>query len=165
MRTLLLGLVVPMIGCADARAEPPPYQKEIAAWADAAKYKLGAYKNCTGIEEQYFGAMGSVCWFAKSSVAQTKGSTMYPRVYLTLAVYETEDKAKQRMASFRTVPKGVDEEGHKSYPLRAGFRLGSRVLVVTTDAFAFEPETYRAAAELAKATGGTELTCWTKCPP
>lgn len=110
--------------------------------------------------------MGSVCWSAKSRTEQPpNGSRMFPRFEITLAVYSDEAKAKARIARFHEVPKPLQAEAGKTYPLRAGFRVGSRVIVVTTDAFAFERDVYRAATELAKATGGTELVCWKRCDP
>lgn len=39
---------------------------------------------------------------------------------------------------FHAVPRALSGEAGKAYPLRAAFRVGSRVLLVTTDAFAFE---------------------------
>jgi len=162
----MFAVAFALAGCTTpASAEPPPHHAEIAKWAVGADVKLSPYRNCKGIEEQHFGSMGSVCWSAKARREQPpKGSRMFPRFEITLAVYADEAKAKARMARFRDVPKPLDGEAGKTYPLRAGFRLGTRVVIVTTDAFAFEGEAYRAATGLAKATGGTELTCWTKCP-
>ncbi len=149
-----------------ATAAPPPHNKQIVEWATAADYKLSLFKNCKGLEEKYFGAMGSVCWSARSGQEQApSGSRTFPRVAITLAVYPDEAKAKARIARFHDVPEKLEGEPRKAYPLRAGFRLGTRVLIVTTDALAFQRDAYRAASELAKATGGTELACWTKCVP
>jgi hypothetical protein len=107
-----------------------------------------------------------VCWSAKARAERPpKGSRMFPRFEITLADHGDEAKAKARMARFHEVPKPLQGAAGKAYPLRAGFRVGARVIVVTTDAFTFERDAYRAAAGLAKATGGTELTCWTRCEP
>jgi len=158
-----LPLALALAACTPAAAEPLPHVQELATWAAASQMKLSAFRNCKGIEEAHFGSMGSVCWSAKSKVAQPKGSSMFPRMDITLAVYKDDDAAKARIAKFRTVPKPLDGPAGKAYPLRAGFRVGTRVVIVTTDAFAFEADVYRAAAALAKLTGGTELTCWQKC--
>jgi hypothetical protein len=158
--------IVMLAACAGAAAEPPPVQREISSWADGASFALAGPRDCRGIEEEHFGAVGSVCWSAKSKAERPpKGSRMFPRIEITVASYGGEAKAKARMARFREVPKPLQGAAGKAYPLRAGFRVGARVIVVTTDAFTFERDAYRAAAGLAKATGGTELTCWSRCEP
>src|SRR5262249_54515274 len=119
--------------------------------------------NCKGLEESHFGSMGSVCWSAKSKGAVPAGSRVFPRFEITLAVFADEAAAKARMTRFREVPKSLRGERAKTYPLRAGFRVGERVMIVTSDAAQFESAVYRAAIELAAATGGTELTCWKQC--
>lgn len=158
--------IVLLAACAGASAEPPSHSRELTAWAGAAGVTLSGPRDCRGIEEAHFGAQGSVCWSARSKTEQPpKGSRMFPRFEIAFAAYGDEAKARARMARFREVPKPLQGAAGKAYPLRAGFRLGARVVVVTSDAFAFERDVYRAAAGLAKATGGTELTCWKRCEP
>lgn len=147
-----------------ARAEPPPFQAEIAAWAEKSGFRLDRYRNCTGVAEKYFGSLGSVCWHAKRSAPSADGRT-FPRVDITLEVFPAEPAASRRMARFREVPAGLVGEAAKIYPLRAGFRVGSRVVVITTDASAFERYATQAAIDLAAATGGSDLVCWRHCHP
>ena len=159
---LRIGLLLASMSCAAvARAEPPPHQVELAAWAEASGYTLGAWSNCAGLEERAFGAQGSVCWTARRKTPNP-GTREHPRLALELAVYAEEAAAQRRMARFHELPK-LTGEAEKAYPLRAAFRLGTRVLVLTTDARLFEPDLYRAAQELAAKLGGTELTCWMGC--
>lgn len=153
MRPVLL--LVALVS-ARAAAEPPPHQKELSQWASASGYALSAFTNCKTEEEKFFGSMGSVCWTAKSA-PRAKGAAA--RLRIILSVYRTEAEATARMTRFREVPK-VQGEVEKTWPLRAGFRVGQRVLTVTTDAVAFEKDAYAAAAALAKALKGSELTCW-----
>jgi hypothetical protein len=139
---------------ASAGAEPPPFQQQISRWAKSAGYELGDYKNCVGLEESHFGSMGSVCWH----VARQH----HPHLDITLSVFADESAAKKRIARFHDKPEGVTA---KTFPLRAAFRVGDRIVLVTTDTSAFERDAYDAAIGLAKAIGGTELTCWNKCEP
>jgi hypothetical protein len=134
----------------------------IADWAKTNSFKLEGPDPCTDEVEKAFGAKSSQCWFAKS---KKKRGEYFPRVSITSADYGTEAKAKARMKSFEKAPPGrkIDDEGMKSYPLRAGFRLGDDVIVVTSDAFAFEGDVDKTAKQLAQALGGTELTCWGGC--
>lgn len=147
-----------------ARAEPPPFQAEIAAWAKKSEFRLGRYRNCTGVAEKYFGSLGSVCWHAKQSAPSAGGRT-FPRVDITLELFADEPAASRRMARFRELPASLVGEAAKIYPLRAGFRVGERVVVVTTDALAFERKVIQAAIDLAAATGGSDLVCWRHCDP
>jgi len=151
-----------LLTATSARAEPPPFQAEIAAWAEKSGFRLDRYRNCTGVAEKYFGSLGSVCWHAKRSAPLVGGRT-FPRVHITLEVFPDEPAARRRMARFRELPAGVVGETAKSYPLRAGFRVGSRVVVVTTDALAFERYATQAAIDLAAAIGGSDLVCWKQC--
>lgn len=158
--------VVLVSACAGAAAEPPPHGRELAAWASSAGVTLSSHRECDGLGELHFGALGAVCWAAKSMTEQPpRGSRMFPRFEIVVATYGSEAAARARMARFHDVPAPLEAPAGKAYPLRAGFRVGARVVVVTTDAFAFEPDAYRAAAGLAKAIGGVELTCWTPCEP
>lgn len=154
------GLMLALAAC-DAGA--PPYSDEVTAWASSARFRVTQKHECPRIEERNFGATSSVCWSAKSTVEQSPPSMrMFPRVDITIASYPSIAAARARIATFRFVPEllGPDE---KSYPLRAGFRLGSRVVIVTTDAFAFQADADRVARDLARASGGTDLTCWQTC--
>jgi hypothetical protein len=159
MRTTTLAFVVLALAPTPVAAEPPPYVAPIAAWAKAAKYEVSAFVNCRGLEESAFGSLGSVCWHAR---ATNKGD-LHPRFDLTLAVFRDEAAAKRRIARFHEARKELTGEAEKVYPLRAAFRLGDRVMILTTDALAFEPPMIDAAKALAQATGGTELTCWGRC--
>ena len=146
-----------------ARAEPPPYLAALTAWANAAGYRLSDYTHCRGLEEQLFGSLGSVCWTAKH-VKRDVLPDLHSRLRFTLAVYPDEAAAKARMARFAEEPASLRGEEELLFPLRAGFRLGERVLLVTTDAVAFEPAMVRAARDLSGRTGGTDLACWGRCP-
>jgi hypothetical protein len=144
-------------------AGAPPYADEVTAWASSARYRVQQQGECPRIEERHFGATRSVCWSAKSTVEQSPpGSRMFPRVDITIASYTSVAAAQARMSTFRFVPESIGP-AEKSYPLRAGFRIGSRVVIVTTDAFAFQADAERIARELERATGGTDLTCWQTC--
>lgn len=160
MKTWALLAVGLLLG-GGAAAEPPPYQAQLGEWARDAGYRLSAFENCRVTEEQRFGALGSVCWSARRLTARPGG--LFPRMRIILAVYRGAPEAAERMARFRQQPPGLSGEAGKSYPLRAGFQLGDRVLIVTTDAFAFEADARRIAAELARRLGGARLTCWGSC--
>ena len=159
---MLRFALVLLIACATKPADPP-HARDVAAWAAANAMTLSPHRACKGIEEQYFGARTATCWSAKSTVEQTPGSRMFPRVEIAFAEYRDERAAQDRMVHFHEVPRALHGEAGKTYPLRAGFRLGTRVVMITTDAYAFERDAYRAAASLATALGGTELTCWQRC--
>jgi hypothetical protein len=164
-RWISAGLCAGMLLTATiASAEPPPFQAEIAAWAEKSRFRLERYRNCTGVAEKYFGSLGSVCWHARRSAPLAGGRT-FPRVDITLEVFPDEPAARHRMTRFRELPAGLVGEAAKTYPLRAGFRVGSRVVVVTTDALAFERHATQAAIDLAAAIGGSDLVCWKHCDP
>ncbi|HEX5059596.1 MAG TPA: hypothetical protein VFV99_09565 [Kofleriaceae bacterium] len=135
----------------------------LTTWAQAADFRLSQPQHCN-FEEQHFGATFGTCWFAKSRHAVPAGSTMFPRMDITLAEFPSETIAIERIKHFREKPVGAGllPEEDKAFPLRAGVRIGSRVLILATDAYAFEPDIYRAAGTLAAATHG-ELVCWS--PP
>lgn len=145
------------------RAEAPSFAEHVAAWADTAGYRLTPIEGCSDATEAKFGGAVGSCFAAKR---RKKSGDLYPRMVITEATYGSDEKAKERVSKLREAPPGedVDDEGHKSYPLRAAFRVGEKVVVVTTDAFAFRPDIDRAAVELAKETGGTDVTCWKTCP-
>jgi hypothetical protein len=156
------GLIA-LLGCTSG-AKPDPLSTEIAAWASGASYTLSTPPHCAGIEERYFGALGSVCWSAKSKIEQPPaGSRMFPRFEITVAMYDSEDKAKARIARFGEVPPALNGPDEYTQALRAAFHVGSSYVTVTTDAGAFEPDMQRAIRELASAVGGTDLTCVTAC--
>lgn len=167
MRTLLPSLAIGL-GLASlaltsiARADGPTFGDHVRTWADEAGYRITAHDDCEDTVESKFGGKVAVCFSAKH---KKKVGNFHPRMTITEANYASEEKAKERVASLRAAPPGedIDDESHKSYPLRAAFRLGDKVVVLTTDAFAFRPYIDRAAAELAKETGGTDVTCWTTC--
>ena len=162
MRSAAVAMVaVSLIG--SAAAAPPPHQAGVAGWAKRAGYRLAAPRACTGAEERAFQALGATCWSVKHIKAVPAGSGMHPRLVLRLQTFGDEAAAKARMARFHDGVKDLPELA-KAYPLRAGFRIGERVLVVTTDANAFEADAYRAAVELAAGLGGTDLVCWNACP-
>ena len=146
-----------------AAAAPPPHQAGVAGWAKQAGYRLASPRPCAGPEEKAFQALGATCWSVKHIKPVPAGSAMHPRLVLRLQTFADEGAAKARIARFHD---GVSDhpELEKAYPLRAGFRLGARVLVVTTDAYAFEADAYRAAVALAARLGGTDLVCWKACP-
>lgn len=154
---LVGSLASALAGACTARGEPPPYTAELSRWAQQSDYALSSYRNCTGIEEEYFGAMGSVCWTAKRRTPQP--GSLYPRMALTLAVYRDEQQARARLARFHeNLPLKGEQE--KTYPLRAAFRKGSHVLVVTTDALVFLEDVKAAAKALAQQLQGTDVTLW-----
>ncbi|MBK9034768.1 MAG: hypothetical protein IPL61_26480 [Myxococcales bacterium] len=162
MRRSIAIVVAGVLAASAAAAAPPPHQPAIATWARRAGFKLAAPTSCTGPEERAFQALGATCWRVKRRAPRPR-SRMYPRLVLRLQTFTDEAAAKRRIARFHD---GVRDhpELEKAYPLRAGFRLGDRVLVVATDARAFEADAYRAAAELAARLGGTDLVCWRACP-
>ena len=137
---------------------------DITTWAEAAGWNVTASAGCGRAEERDFGAASTTCWFAKQRTEQApQGSRMFPRVTIVNATYADEARAKARMARFTSTPARVQGEMDKAYPLRAGFRIGAQVVVVTTDAFAFDRETKDTAIGLAKAIGGSDLVCWGGC--
>ncbi|MBL8950365.1 MAG: hypothetical protein JNK82_06290 [Myxococcaceae bacterium] len=143
-----------------AAAEPAPLPRALEVWAAASGFKLAPATECSTGEELHFGAAGSTCQAAKST-KPVKGSTdLFPRLRIIVSRYASEAAARERMKRFRETPGGARGELEKTWPLRGGFRLGDRVVLVTTDAFAFEGDVRVAAAALAKASGGTDLTCW-----
>jgi hypothetical protein len=161
MRTSVV-LVVVVLLARSAAAAPPPHQAKVAAWAKQAGFRLRAPTSCTGPEERAFGALGATCWNVKRTTPVPAGSRMFPRLVLRLQTFADEAGAKARIARFHASVSDHPELA-KAYPLRAGFRVGERVLVVTTDAYGFQPDAYRAAAELAARLGGTDLVCWQAC--
>jgi len=151
-----------LAACAADPRTPTDYAP-LSTWAREADFKLSPPQHCN-VEERYFGATFGTCWFAKARHAIPAGSTMFPRMDITLAEFPSEAIAVARIKHFHEKPDraGLLPEEDKAYPLRAGVRIGSRVLILTTDAYAFEPDVYRAAGTLAAATHG-ELVCWS--PP
>ncbi len=171
--TLMLNRVRRPLLCAvlltsslPALAAPPPLQRELADWANAHAFSLKPRAKCDGIEEASFGASASRCWNAKAKAAQVpKSRRLHPRFVITVASFADEAAAKARLDRFTEVPRALKGEAGKTYPLRAGCWLGSQVVIVTTDAFAFEQDAYRTAAALAERLGGKGLRCWSRCPP
>lgn len=167
----LAGVVV--LACADPSPDPSPlppspgssaHERSLARWADATQTTLSLAHACNGVEQRQFGARGSLCWTAKSRREQLPaGSRMFPRFEIVLATYADDGAALARLTRFRELPNPAAPERDKAYPLRAGFRIGAQVMIVTTDAFAFERDAITAAGELMRATGGTELMCWQAC--
>lgn len=121
---------------------------------------------CTGPEETFFEVTEASCVSAKSKtpVAKEKPPT-FPRVDVRVQRFSDEMKAYARLARFQEAPPELKGEKGKSYPLRAAFRVGNDVVVVTTDAFLFEREVQRVAKVLSKSLGGGEVSCWLKCAP
>jgi hypothetical protein len=148
-----------------ASAEPHALQADLSAWAERSAFRLAAPSECVTEEEKLFQSQASTCWQAKSIAPQRGTKDMFPRLRISVSRFSSEAAATARMKAFRTTPKELQGEMGKTWPLRAGFRLGDRIVTVTTDAYAFEGEAYTAAAALAAALHGSELTCWAReCP-
>ncbi len=161
-RIIYMVLVAALAAPAIARAESPPLPSGIAAWAAHAGYRIRKGHACDGLDERPIGARNSRCWDARRRTPLAH-SRDYPRVDIIVAVYDDEDAARAQMARFLHPPAYIPEEA-KSYPLRAGFRLGDRLVTITTDAFEFKDHAYRVAMALAAKLGGTDLICWQDCP-
>lgn len=161
--SLLLVAISAALTSSTSAAPTPSREADIATWADAAGWRLTAGAGCGRVEAE-FGAIASTCWDAKARTEQApKGSHMFPRIVITLASYADDARAKARMARFTKRPTTPGAAELKAYPLRAGFRVGARVVVVTTDALAFQGEMKAATIALTKALGGSELVCWGGC--
>jgi hypothetical protein len=138
--------------------------KALEAWANG-RYTLSPGFSCTGLEVHMFAARSATCWKAKSRTEKAPvGARLFPRFELIVADHGSADVAARRLARFHDVPTH-DDATTKAYPLRAGFQLGHRVVIVTTDAQAFSDEVDQVAAELLEQMGGSKLTCWRACSP
>jgi hypothetical protein len=163
MHRALLALAIAATACGSrARAESPKLE-EIAAWAHDGGWRVSA-ASCDDVEQKSFGAVAAACWFAKRRAPEAGTTDLYPRVDIVVAVYRDEEAARARMARFREIPDDLRGEEQLIYPLRAGFRVGNRVVLVMTDAVRFQDEAYRAALALAARAGGLDVTCWLRCP-
>jgi hypothetical protein len=151
-------------GCS-SNSPPPPADdsgRVLEAWARDL-YTLSAPSPCAALEQSMFGARSATCWRAKARVERSPtGSRLYPRFEIVVADHGSDDGAARRLARFHDVPSAHDAST-KAYPLRAGFRVGQRVVIVTTDAFAFADEVDRVAADLSERMAGHDLTCWRTC--
>jgi len=158
--------VIPLalaIGCTESEP-PPPIDASVGAleaWASE-HYTLSPAHPCDALEQQRFGAQGTTCWSAKARFERPAGSHMYTRFEVMIADHGSDDGATRRLARFHELPADRGEST-KAYPLRAGFRVGRRVVIVSTDAYAFADDVDRAAAELVVRMGGRDLTCWRSC--
>jgi hypothetical protein len=180
LRTSLLFGLVAACGCTSARSD---FDGAITSWADHAKFGLSEPRPCRvidrtappfggaaggaqvpAVEDDMFGVVESTCWSARARYEQSPaGSQMFPRLVIHVTTYQSEAAAKARMSAFHDVPRTLVGEAEKTYPLRAGFRAGTRVVVVTTDALVFEHDLQLAARQLAQTTGGSDFTCWGAC--
>jgi len=163
MNRALLALAIAAAACGSRAKPESPKLEEIAAWAHDGGWRV-ASASCDDVEQRSFGAVASTCWFAKRRTPAAGTDDLFPRVDIVVAVYADEEAAHARMARFHEIPDDLHGEAQLVYPLRAGFRVGNRVVVVTTDALVFEAETYRAAIALAARAGGRDVTCWLRCP-
>jgi hypothetical protein len=159
---LSLGVTL-LCATAVAHADTKSFASDVTDWAKGADYKLRVPDSCESRVETAFGGSSEACWRVKR---RTKVDGLFPRLEILEARYADEQQAKERIKKLRKDPPGSQKHGEeeKTYPLRAGFRLKDRVIVITTDAFAFQPDVDRAASELAAQTGGTDVTCWDGCP-
>jgi hypothetical protein len=162
MRGALLVLVITASCGARTRPEPPQLE-EIAAWAHDGGWRVSS-ATCLDTEQHAFGAIASACWFARQRTPEPGTRDVFPRVDIVVAAYPDEAAARARMARFHEIPDDLHGAEQLVYPLRAGFRIGARVVLVTTDALRFEDAAYRAAAALAVRAGGRDVTCWLRCP-
>lgn len=167
MKRLLLPLAAlafggGVIAAVSARADAPSFGDQVRSWASGAGYRVTLPESCEGQVEKAFGGTVVSCFSARL-VKKVDG--LHPRMNIVEASYASEAGAKARVGKLCSAPPGedIDDEGHKAYPLRAAFRLNDRVIVITTDAFAFRPDIDRAAAALATETGGTDVTRWSDC--
>lgn len=133
----------------------------LEAWAGR-RYTLSAAHPCSTLEQQTFGSRSATCWSVKARVERPAGSRMYTRFEIMIADHGSEDGANRRLARFHELPAARDAST-KAYPLRAGFRVGQRVVIVSTDAYAFADDVDRVAAELTQRWAGSDLTCWRSC--
>ena len=62
--------------------------------------------------------------------------------------YADAGSAGRRLSRLGEKPPGLSPEDNKAFPLRAGFRHGETVYIVSTDALMFEGEMNRVAKEL-----------------
>ena len=151
-----------LLATAVAHADGSSFAADVKEWAKDADYKLRAPDSCVSTVETAFGGTAEACWNAKR---RTKVSGLFPRFHILEARYADEEHAKQRIRKLREDPPGAHKaaEQDKAYPLRAAFRVKDHVIVITTDAFAFQPDVDRTAADLAARSGGTDVTCWDDC--
>ena len=150
-------------GCTES-SPPPPVEASAAAleaWAGQ-HYTLSEPHACATLEQQMFGARSTTCWSAKARMERPAGSRMFTRFEILIADYGSDDGATRRLARFHELP-AERGESTKAYPLRAGFRVGQRVVIISTDAYAFADDVDRVAAELVPRMGGNDLMCWRSC--
>ena len=157
----LAGLT--LFAAAPAQADAPTFSERISGWAADVGYRVTTLETCESEEEKAFGGSATSCFYAEK--IKVKKGDLRPGMGIVEANYGSEAGAKARIAKLCAAPPGEDleDEGHKSYPLRAAFRLNDRVIVLTTHAFAFRGDIDRAAAELAAKAGGTDVTRWKDC--
>jgi len=78
----------------------------------------------------------------------------YCRFRLFEESFASESQAQARLARIRDVAPDEDVREEHIAALRLGFRTGSEVYILATDAVMFEPEVTRLATELASAIPG-----------
>ncbi len=138
--------------------------KAITLWAKAAGYRVTVSK-CDDRDAKRIGAQPIMCWFAKSKLERSKGDRMFVRLDIRVDRFNDEAAARLRLEHFFEPPPPSVKGGEtaKTFPLRAGFRIGDRLVTVATNAFAFEPDMKRAATELAASMKAEDVRCSGSC--
>ena len=98
--------------------------------------------------------MKRTTWFRAREPLPNQDDAYYCRFRLFEETFASESDAMARLARIRDVaPDERVEEAHIS-ALRRGFRVGTAVYILGTDAVMFEPEVARLALDLASGTPG-----------
>jgi hypothetical protein len=157
-------LIIVLASFSLAHAEPPAYHAQIQEWATEKNWRLEDWRACKTTEETLEQALNSFCWAAKSrDMLKGARAGFYPRVMIEMAKFPDEDAAKRRMANFSVMPPSVKGVEAKLYVMRAGFRLGDLIFIVSTESAMFEKQMRDTAKDLTAKIAGTDYTCFGGC--
>jgi hypothetical protein len=91
-------------------------------------------------EKNTFGAVSIRLIEMKSKNEVPSWPHTYYRFVLEVDEFAHSADATARLNGMRREPPGLSAEKHKSFPLRDGFQLGSRVYILSTDVASFYDE-------------------------
>lgn len=93
----------------------------------------------TAWEKEKFGLVCKERINLKSRFPSPLGKTWYYRFVVEEEIFQDSLSAASRLDSLFVKPPKLGPEANKVFPLRDGFAMGNRVVVIRTDAAAFKP--------------------------
>jgi hypothetical protein len=167
MRTLAffaIGLCLNLVGCNSTRTgisehstfdNAPPNRRSLAIEQRGFAPIKRELTLPTAWEVSTF-AMRSkqTTWFRARQPMRNQPNTYYCRFRLFEESFNSEFDAKARLARIRDVAPNEHVEEKQISALRSGFRVGTNIYILGTDAAIFNPVVFQLATELASAIPG-----------